>query len=70
MGIMNDRYGNFVRLDGQKIVNTNLRIGFTADGSWRLFSLRPDFHPATKVQTEDDITASVVMRDSRRRLLP
>lgn len=29
----------------------------------RLFSLRPDFHPATKVQTEDDITASVVMRD-------
>lgn len=63
VGIMNDRYGNFVRLDGQKIVNTNLRIGFTADGSWRLFSLRPDFHPATKVQTEDDITASVVMRD-------
>ena len=63
VGIMNDRYGNFVRLDGQKIVNTNLRIGFTADGSWRLFSLRPDFHPATQVQTEDDLTASVVMRD-------
>ncbi|MFT3942546.1 MAG: hypothetical protein QM705_01785 [Ancrocorticia sp.] len=63
VGIMNDRYGNFIRLDGEKIVNTNLRVGFTADGSWRLFSLRPDFHPATKVQTEDDITASVVMRD-------
>ena len=63
VGIMNDRYGNFVRLDGQKIVNTNLRVGFAEDGSWRLFSLRPDFHPATKVQTEDDITASVTVRD-------
>ncbi len=63
VGIMNDRYGNFVRLDGQKIVNTNLRVGFSSDGSWRLFSLRPDFHSAIKVQTEDDITASVTVRD-------
>ncbi len=61
VGIMNDRYGNFVRLDGKKVVTTNLRVGFAQNGSWRLFSLRPDFHPATKVQTEDDITASVVL---------
>lgn len=61
VGIMNDRYGNFVRLDGEKIVTTNLRVGFSPTGSWRLFSLRPDFQPATKVQTEDDITASVVL---------
>ena len=27
-------------------------------GSWRVFSLRKDFAPAVKIQTEDDITAS------------
>ena len=31
------------------------------DGSWRIYKLRPDFHPADKVQVEDDITASVVL---------
>ncbi|HET9127121.1 MAG TPA: hypothetical protein VFN73_03505 [Propionibacteriaceae bacterium] len=58
---INDRLGNFVRLDGDKIMTTMLRVGFETDGSWRLFTLRPDFHPAVKVQTEDDITASVVL---------
>ena len=38
-----------------------LRVGFGEDGSWRLFGLRHDFNPAVKVQTEDDITASVVV---------
>ena len=32
-----------------------------ADGSWRIYKLRPDFYPAEKVQVEDDITASVVL---------
>ena len=58
---INDRLGNFVRLDGDKVMTTMLRVGFEADGSWRLFTLRPDFNPAVKVQTEDDITASVVL---------
>ncbi|MFI5337372.1 MAG: hypothetical protein ACHQ5A_11345, partial [Opitutales bacterium] len=31
------------------------------DGAWRVFGLREDFHPAAKVQMEDDITASVVV---------
>ena len=35
--------------------------GFNTDGSWRLFSLRHDFSPAVKVQTQDDITASTVV---------
>lgn len=34
-------------LDGNKIVNT-LRVGFDKDGSWRIFGLRHDFHPARK----------------------
>ncbi len=61
---INDRLGNFVRLDGNKVTTTMLRVGFEPDGSWRLFTLRPDFMPAVKVQTEDDITASVVLPGS------
>ncbi|SER91828.1 hypothetical protein SAMN05443377_11840 [Propionibacterium cyclohexanicum] len=60
VGIMNGRHGNMVRLDGQKIIVNMLRVGFRPDGSWRLFSLRPDYSPAVKVQSEDDITASTV----------
>lgn len=62
VGIMNGRHGNMVRLEGDKVIVNMLRVGFEADGSWRLFSLRPDFSPAVKVQTEDDITASTVCR--------
>ena len=36
-------------------------MGFRDDGSWRVFGLREDFHPAAKVQMEDDISASVVV---------
>ena len=39
--------------------------------SWRIYKLRPDFHPADKVQVEDDITASVVLpRESLNDLDP
>jgi len=56
------RPGNRLRLaDGDKIPVSRLRMGFNADGSWRLFSLRHDFAPAVKVQTQDDITASTVV---------
>ncbi|HEY6798460.1 MAG TPA: hypothetical protein VI248_27590 [Kineosporiaceae bacterium] len=56
------RPGNRLRLaGGDKIPVSRLRMGFNADGSWRLFGLRHDFAPAVKVQTEDDITASTVV---------
>ncbi len=58
--VTNGRSGNSLRLDGEKIMINMLRVGFEQDGSWRLFSLRPDFSPAAKVQTQDDITASTV----------
>ncbi len=61
VGIINGRQGNFLRLDGDKVLMNMVRVGFDPDGSWRLFGLRPDFHPAAKVQTEDDITASIVI---------
>lgn len=63
--MLNGREGNALRLDGEEIVANYLRVGFEADGSWRLFSLRPDFSAAFKVQTEDDITASVVIPAGR-----
>ncbi|QIK71878.1 hypothetical protein G7070_05815 [Propioniciclava coleopterorum] len=62
--MLNGREGNEVRLDGAEIVANYLRVGFEADGSWRLFSLRPDFSAAAKVQSEDDITASTVVPGS------
>ncbi|MBK8463708.1 MAG: hypothetical protein IPL36_11945 [Nigerium sp.] len=58
---LNGRAGNALRLDGNEILANYLRVGFEPDGSWRLFSLRPDFSAAFKVQTEDDITASIVV---------
>jgi phosphoenolpyruvate carboxykinase (diphosphate) len=55
------RQGNRLRLDGQRITVNMLRVGYNPDTSWRLFSLRHDFSPAVKVQTQDDITASTVV---------
>ncbi len=59
-GIVNGRKGTSLRIDGEKVHVNMLRVGFEPDGSWRLFGLRHDFHPAAKVQTEDDITASII----------
>ncbi|HTB81821.1 MAG TPA: hypothetical protein VK717_13130 [Opitutaceae bacterium] len=58
--LINGRPGNELKFHGRKLVVNTLRIGYDADDSWRVFSLRHDFHPAAKVQMEDDITASVV----------
>ncbi len=58
---INGREGNSLRIDGEPVVANYLRVGFETDGSWRLFSLRPDFSAAVKVQSEDDITASTVV---------
>ncbi len=55
------RHGNALRLDGTEVTRNMLRVGYETDGSWRLFSLRHDFAPAVKVQTQDDITASTVV---------
>ncbi len=59
--IINGTPGNELKCDNRKLVTTCLRVGFDHDGSWRTFGLRKDFHPAVKVQMEDDITASTVV---------
>jgi phosphoenolpyruvate carboxykinase (diphosphate) len=59
--IINGTPGNELKCDNRKLVTTYLRVGYEEDGLWRTFGLRKDFHPAAKVQAEDDITASVVV---------
>jgi len=44
-----------------KIITKHLRVGFEPDGSWRTFTLRKDFMPAAKIQTEDDISVSITI---------
>jgi hypothetical protein len=59
--IINGTPGNELKCDNRKLVSNFLRVGYDGEGSWRVFGLRKDFHPATKLQMEDDITASVVV---------
>ncbi len=59
--ILNGNPGNELKCDSRKLAASSLRVGFDSDGAWRVFGLREDFHPAAKVQMEDDITASVVV---------
>ncbi len=53
--------GNTLIYRRQRLISQYLRVGFARDGTWRTFSLRKDFAPAAKVQTEDDISASTVV---------
>lgn len=59
--IVNGKPANELKCDNRKLVTTYLRVGFDADGAWRTFGLRKDFNAAMKIQTEDDISASVVV---------
>lgn len=62
---INGQPGQELKYRRQKLVTNYLRIGFTLDGRWRTFGLRKDFAPASKVQTEDDISASTVIPTQR-----
>jgi hypothetical protein len=63
--IINGTPGNELKFNGRKLITNYLRVGYEADGSWRTFGLRKDFQPATKLQMEDDISASIVVASSR-----
>lgn len=68
--IINGTPGNELKCDNRKLTASYLRVGFQDDGSWRVFGLREDFHPAAKIQMEDDITASVVVPSDQLQGLP
>lgn len=59
--IVNGVPGHELKFGDRKLVGTYLRVGFGDRESWRTFKLRQDFIAAAKIQTEDDITASVVI---------
>ena len=59
--IINGTPGNELKCGNRNLSPTILRVGYDSDGAWRVFGLRKDFHPANKIQMEDDITASVVV---------
>jgi len=61
VAVINGVPANELRLHGRQLEASYLRVGFASDGSWRTFGLRKDFHPALKIQMEDDITASIVV---------
>ncbi len=59
---INGYRGHELKFDNHLLMTGQLRVGFEPETlSWRMFDLRPDFHPSDKVQVEDDITASVVV---------
>lgn len=53
--------GNELKFQNNKLLSNYLRVGHDTDNSWRIFLLRQDYNPSSKVQFEDDITASVVL---------
>ncbi len=66
--IVNGFPGHELKFDGRKLVGTYLRIGLSeghAGAAWRTYKVRQDFAAATKIQTEDDITASTVVPASQ-----
>lgn len=63
--VVNGSPGHELKYQDRKLVGTYLRVGLLAGGAWRTFKLRQDFIAAAKVQTQDDITASVTVPTDR-----
>lgn len=59
--VVNGTNGNIFKFNGRPIAGSFLRVGLRDDGTWWNYKLRQDFMPASKIQWEDDITASVVV---------
>lgn len=63
--VINGTPANELRLGRRRLATQFLRVGYAADGAWRTFGLRKDFHPSLKLQAEDDITASLIVPRAR-----
>jgi hypothetical protein len=59
--IINGIPGHELKYRDNPVITSYLRLGYDDKGAWRVFSLRKDFFPAKKLQTEDDISASAVV---------
>jgi len=63
--IVNGMPGHELKVLDRHLVGTYLRVGFNESNRWRTFKLRQDFMASAKVQTEDDISASVIVPQSQ-----
>ena len=61
VNFVNGSPGHEFKLHDRLIVGTYLRVGLSGEHGWRTFKVRQDFAAASKVQNEDDISASVVV---------
>ncbi len=59
--IVNGRNGNTLRYKHNPVPAGYVRLGFNPEGRWFLHKLRSDFIPSMKVQTEDDISATITV---------
>lgn len=57
--------GTSLNYNHTPVVGSYVRIGFNQKGNWMLNKLRSDFSACEKIQTEDDITASITLPNER-----
>ncbi|MFB9056630.1 hypothetical protein ACFFU9_07700 [Mariniflexile ostreae] len=63
--IINGKNGTGLMHNNTPVVGSYVRIGFNQKGNWMLNKLRSDFSPSEKIQTEDDISASITLPRNR-----
>lgn len=63
--IINGKKGTGLLHNNSPVVGSYVRVGFNEKGNWMLNKLRSDFSPCEKIQTEDDITASITIPRNR-----
>jgi hypothetical protein len=68
--IVNGDPGHELKYGERALVGSYLRVGLQGRQSWRTFKVRQDFAAALKIQTEDDISASVIVPRSQVGDLP
>ncbi|NMH87057.1 hypothetical protein [Flavivirga algicola] len=69
--IINGVKGTSLIYNNNPVVGSYVRIGFNQNGNWMLNKLRSDFSASEKIQTEDDISASITLpRDQFKDLNP
>lgn len=56
--------GHELKMHNRRIIASYLRVGFDQRDEWRIFKVRQDFIATEKVQMEDDITVSTVVKAS------
>lgn len=59
--IINGEKGTSLLYNNNPVVGSYVRIGFNQKGNWMLNKLRSDFSASEKIQTEDDISASITL---------